>query len=120
MSGPRLLGAALLALAAGLAANSLAGPLWLDVIDYRYGRSMTSQGIGLDAAVLVLVVPMSVVPSTSSGPSTTGCRATTSGSSCSTSGWSSPPSDCSWRAGWRRARGDWGRAPPAATAEGRG
>lgn len=61
MSGPRLLCAALLALAAGLAANSLAGPLWLDVIDYRYGRSMTSQGIGLDAAVLVLVVPMSVV-----------------------------------------------------------
>jgi hypothetical protein len=61
MSGTRLLGGGLLVLAAGLAVNAVLGPLWLNVIDYRYGHSMTSQGIGLDAVVLLLVVPMGVV-----------------------------------------------------------
>lgn len=53
-------GAGLLALSAGTAANSLLGPLVLDVVRYRYGPSMTNQGIGLDAVALLLVVPISV------------------------------------------------------------
>jgi hypothetical protein len=52
MRTPRAIGWGLLALAAGLAANSLLGPLVFGVVHYRYGPSMTNQGIGLDAAVL--------------------------------------------------------------------
>jgi hypothetical protein len=58
MRTPRVIGWGLLALAAGLAANSLLGPLVFGVIDYRYGPSMTNQGIGLDAVVLALAVPV--------------------------------------------------------------
>jgi hypothetical protein len=61
MRTPRVIGWGLLALAAGLAANSLLGPLVFGVIDYRYGPSMTNQGIGLDAAVLALAVPVAVL-----------------------------------------------------------
>ena len=48
----RLLLGTLVALAAGLAANAVLGPLAMGVIDYHYGESMTSQGIGLDAVAL--------------------------------------------------------------------
>jgi hypothetical protein len=57
----RLLIGALVALAVGLAANALLGPLALGVIDYHYGESMTSQGLGLDAVALALVVPVALV-----------------------------------------------------------
>lgn len=61
MSGRIAVGVGLLALSAGTAANSLLGPLWLDVVRYRYGPSMTNQGIGLDAVALLVVVPVGVV-----------------------------------------------------------
>lgn len=57
----RLLLGTLVALAAGLAANAVLGPLVLGVIDYHYGESMTSQGIGLDAVALAAVVPVALV-----------------------------------------------------------
>ena len=43
------------ALSAALALNALLGPLVLSIIDYRYGPSMLSQGIGPDAVTLLLV-----------------------------------------------------------------
>jgi len=55
--GSRSLGVALLALGAGLAGNSLAGPLALGVIRYRFSETLILQGIGLDAVSLVLVAP---------------------------------------------------------------
>lgn len=61
MRRQRRIGWALLALAAGLAANSLLGPLALGVIEYRYGASMINQAIGLDAVALLLVAPVSAL-----------------------------------------------------------
>ena len=49
---------ALVALAAGLALNSVLGPLVLDVIDYRLSVSLHNQLIGLDVVSLVLVAPL--------------------------------------------------------------
>lgn len=54
----RLNAAGLLALAAGLAANSLLGPLGIGVIDYHFSDSLTNQTIGLDAVSLGLVAPV--------------------------------------------------------------
>jgi len=55
------LGAALLALAAGLTALSILGPLVAGVIEYRISRLILSQLIGLDALSLALVVPLTAV-----------------------------------------------------------
>jgi hypothetical protein len=43
-----------------LAANSLLGPLALEVIRYRFSDSLLAQGIGLDAVSLVVVAPLAV------------------------------------------------------------
>lgn len=48
-------------LAAGLAANSLLGPLATDVIEYRYTETYENQGIGLDAFALVIAAPLLLV-----------------------------------------------------------
>ncbi len=53
--------ATLLVLAAGLAANSLLGPVALDVIRYRWSETIDNQGIGLDAVALFAVVPLCLV-----------------------------------------------------------
>ncbi len=53
--------AALIVLAAGLAVNSLLGPLALDVIRYRWSETIDNQGIGLDAVALIIVVPLCLV-----------------------------------------------------------
>ena len=45
-------------LAALLTANSVLGPLALEVIDYRYSDSLINQGIGLDAVALFGAVPV--------------------------------------------------------------
>lgn len=55
------LGAALLALAAGVAALSLLGPLVTGVIEYRISDLIFSQLLGLDALSLVLVAPVAAV-----------------------------------------------------------
>ena len=52
------LGAALLALAAGVAALSLLGPLVTGVIEYRISDLIFSQLLGLDALSLALVAPV--------------------------------------------------------------
>lgn len=51
----------LLALAVGLAANSLLGPLAAEVIEYRFSDTLVNQGIGLDAVALLGAVPQAVV-----------------------------------------------------------
>ena len=56
----RWLAVGLIALGAGLVANSLLGPLIGDVIRYRFSETLLNQGIGLDAASLFLVAPLSV------------------------------------------------------------
>lgn len=48
-------------LAAGLALNSMLGPLALDVIEYRYSESLVNQGIGLDAVALIVAAPLAIV-----------------------------------------------------------
>ena len=55
------LGAALLALAVGVAALSLLGPLVSGVIDYRITDLILSQLIGLDAVSLALVAPLAAL-----------------------------------------------------------
>ena len=55
------LGFGLLALAVALVANSVFGPLLLDVIDYPVSATMRNQTIGLDAANLAVVAPVCVV-----------------------------------------------------------
>lgn len=55
----RFIAFGLLILAAGLAANSLLGPLAFEVIDYHFSDSLKNQGIGLDAVSLLLIVPVS-------------------------------------------------------------
>ena len=57
----RLVAFGLLALAVGLAANSLLGPLVAEVIEYRFSESLVNQGIGLDAVALLGAVPLAVV-----------------------------------------------------------
>jgi hypothetical protein len=56
----RWLAIGLVALGAGLFTNSLLGPLIGDVIRYRFSETLLNQGIGLDAASLFLVAPLSV------------------------------------------------------------
>ena len=53
------LGAALIAMGAGLALNSLLGPLVWNVVGYPVTPTMLNQTIGLDAVSLVLVAPLS-------------------------------------------------------------
>lgn len=45
----------------GLAANALLGPLALEVIKYRFSRTLINQGIGLDAVALFAVFPVAVL-----------------------------------------------------------
>lgn len=54
------LGRTLLVLGPLLAANSLLGPLALEVIRYRFSDSLLAQGMGLDAVSLVVVAPLAV------------------------------------------------------------
>jgi hypothetical protein len=56
----RWLAFGLITLGGGLVANSLLGPLIGDVIRYRFSETLLNQGIGLDAASLFLVAPLSV------------------------------------------------------------
>ncbi len=56
----RIAGTVPIALGLGLAANSLLGPLVLDVIRYRFSDSLLYQGIGLDFVSLVVVAPLAV------------------------------------------------------------
>ncbi|HZQ74728.1 MAG TPA: hypothetical protein VFB08_17580 [Burkholderiales bacterium] len=59
MTAPiRHLGLGCIALAVGLALNSVLGPLITGVIDYRYTETFENQGIGLDAFALVVAVPL--------------------------------------------------------------
>lgn len=60
MKQPRWFGVALLALAAGLSAVAVLGPLVLGVIRYRYTETMLNQATGLDAFALVVVAPIAV------------------------------------------------------------
>lgn len=57
----RSLLAGLVVLAIGLAANAILGPLFLGTIDYRFGESMTNQGIGLDAVALFVIAPAALM-----------------------------------------------------------
>jgi hypothetical protein len=61
MRHSRALALACCALAAGLVANSLLGPLVSGVIDYRYTETFENQGIGLDAFALVIAAPLLLV-----------------------------------------------------------
>jgi len=54
------LGIALFALAGGLVANSMLGPLVADVITYPFSESVRNQTIGLEAVSLFLVAPLCV------------------------------------------------------------
>ncbi len=56
-----VLGFGLLALAAVLVANSVFGPLLLDLIDYPVSATMRNQTIGLDATNLAVVAPACAV-----------------------------------------------------------
>lgn len=56
--GLTVLGLGLLAVAAGLAFNSILGPLVADTINYPVSDTMRNQTIGLDAASLFVVAPM--------------------------------------------------------------
>lgn len=57
----RSLGAVLVSLGLGLAANSLLGPLILGEIRYRFSETLISQGIGLDLTSLVLGAPLAIL-----------------------------------------------------------
>ncbi len=57
----RWLAVCLFALAAGLAANAVIGPLALDIVDYPFSESIRNQAIGLEAVTLGLVMPWCVV-----------------------------------------------------------
>lgn len=61
MDTRKLLIIALVVLAAGLAVNSLLGPLVFDVIRYRWSETIDNQGIGLDAVALFIVAPLCLV-----------------------------------------------------------
>lgn len=53
--------AGLLALAVGLAANSLVGPLVAGIVSYPFSETLLNQTIGLEAVTLVVVAPWSLV-----------------------------------------------------------
>ncbi|HWO73376.1 MAG TPA: hypothetical protein VNN21_07440 [Dehalococcoidia bacterium] len=57
----RLLATGCFLLAAGLAVNSLLGPLAFGVIDYRYTETFENQAIGLDAFSLAIAGPLLLV-----------------------------------------------------------
>ncbi len=50
----------LLALALGLALNSLLGPLGAEVVEFRIGETLRNQMIGLDVVSLVVVAPLAL------------------------------------------------------------
>src|SRR3954447_18567135 len=56
----KLLGVALVALAAGLAVVALLGPLTGGPIEYHVGETLRNQTIGLDAASLFVVAPLAL------------------------------------------------------------
>ena len=60
-SSSRPFGWTLLALAGALLANTVAGPLGTDLIDYRISQSMLNQLVGLEVVTVALVVPALVV-----------------------------------------------------------
>ena len=47
----------------GVAANALAGPFVLEIIDYRFSTTLINQGIGLDAVALCAVFPVAILAS---------------------------------------------------------
>src|SRR5687768_10302153 len=49
---------ALFVLGAGLALNTILGPLMLDAIDYPFSESLRNQTIGLEVVSLFLVAPL--------------------------------------------------------------
>jgi hypothetical protein len=57
---PASFGVLLLVLAAGLLANSIVGPLGLDLVDYPVSGTLLNQLIGLEVVTVVLVVPWCV------------------------------------------------------------
>ena len=57
----RWLAVGLIALAAGLGANAVLGPLILDVVDYPFSESVRNQAIGLEAVTVALVVPWALL-----------------------------------------------------------
>ncbi len=57
-TGQRVLAIASVTLAAGLAANSILGPLVTGVIRYRYTETYNNQAIGLDAFALAIAAPL--------------------------------------------------------------
>ncbi len=48
-------------LAAGLAANSVLGPLFTETIQYRFTEALINQGIGLDAVALFAATPIALL-----------------------------------------------------------
>jgi hypothetical protein len=60
-AGSGWLGIGLLVLAAALAVNSLLGPLATGVVDYHVSETLRNQTIGLDAASLLLAVPLAAL-----------------------------------------------------------
>jgi hypothetical protein len=59
--GARPLALAALALGAGLALNTVLGPLLTDTIRYPFSETLRNQTIGLEAVTLVLVTPLCIV-----------------------------------------------------------
>ena len=55
------LASGLLALAAGLGANALWGPLFAGTIRYHYGETLANQGIAVDAVALFAAAPIAIV-----------------------------------------------------------
>lgn len=53
----------LITLAVGLAANSIVGPLWLDLVDYPLTETLRNQTVGLDAVTLFVVAPTALAAS---------------------------------------------------------
>lgn len=60
-AGSRPLALAVLALGAGLALNTLLGPLMTDTIRYPFSETLRNQTIGLEAVTLLLVTPLAAV-----------------------------------------------------------
>jgi hypothetical protein len=85
-----LLGAGFIALGIGLAVNSLIGPFAFGIVDYPLSETLHNQTIGLDAASLLLVAPVSLaigimvqrghpaVPYVGSAPTPLTCSCSTS------------------------------------------
>jgi hypothetical protein len=55
------LGAGLIALGAGLAVNSVLGPLAFGIVDYPLSETLRNQTLGVEAVSLLVVAPLSVV-----------------------------------------------------------